>query len=107
MEERVVDIEMLYFDGCPSYRQAWSDILEVLVETKVAARVTPVVVNDTVAAQRLGFAGSPSIRINGIDLERNEGQGTMACRVYAENGGKGWPSKKLIADRLREVTSAT
>ncbi|TVR75096.1 MAG: hypothetical protein EA427_00445 [Spirochaetaceae bacterium] len=34
-----VTVELLYFDGCPSYRQAWNDILDVLVEEKIDASV--------------------------------------------------------------------
>ena len=106
VDDQVTDIEMLYFEGCPSYRQAWNDILEVIVETKVPARIRPVLVKDADAAHRLKFAGSPSIRIAGADLEGLEGEGTMACRVYAENGGKGWPSKKLIARELKRAAEA-
>lgn len=39
-------IDLLYFDGCPSYRQAWNDILEVLVEEKKDASVRLIAVED-------------------------------------------------------------
>ena len=98
-----MEIELYYFDGCPSYRRAWNTILDVLVELKIAARVTPVPIDDADTAKRLHFAGSPSISIDGIDLEDRVGSGTMACRMYAENDSKGWPSKNLIMRRAREA----
>lgn len=94
-------IDLLYFDGCPSYRQAWNDILDVLVEEKVDASVRLMAVEDSGRAQELQFAGSPTIRINGQDLEDYQGDGVMACRVYKENNGKGWPSKDLLRDRVK------
>ena len=103
MDHRATEIEMLYFDGCPSFRQAWNDILEVATETKIPVRVSPILVEDVDAARRLKFAGSPSIRIAGADLEGLQSEGTMACRVYTENEGKGWPSKKLITRKLKEA----
>jgi hypothetical protein len=89
-------IDLLYFEGCPSYRQAWNDILDVLVEEKIDASVRLIAVEDMDRAQELRFAGSPTIKINGRDLEGYQGDGVMACRVYKENDGKGWPSKDLL-----------
>ena len=50
------------------------------------------------------FAGSPTIRINGLDLEDYQGAGVMACRRHEENNGKGWPSKDLVRDRVKRAT---
>jgi hypothetical protein len=107
MNDKAAEIVLLYFEGCPSYRRAWGDILEALVEERIDANVRPVAVEDAETAERLHFAGSPSILINGRDLEDYRGPGTMACRVYAENGGKGWPSKHLIARRLRKAIAGS
>lgn len=35
-----------------------------------------------------------------VDLEGYSGPGVLACRVYRENGGKGWPSKTLLERAL-------
>lgn len=94
-------IDLLYFDGCPSYRQAWNDILDVLVEEKTDASVRLMAVEDMDRAQEHHFAGSPTIKVNGRDLEGYEGDGVLACRVYKENEGKGWPSKRLIREGIR------
>lgn len=93
-------IDLLYFDGCPSYRQTWNDILDVLVEEKTDATVRLMAVEDMERAGELQFAGSPTIKVNGRDLEGYEGDGVMACRVYKENEGKGWPSKRLIREAI-------
>ena len=96
-------IDLLYFEDCPSYRQAWNDILDVLVEEKIDALVRLCAVEDLDRAQELQFAGSPTIRVNGQDLEGCQGDGVIACRVYKENNGKGWPSKDLLRDRVKSA----
>ncbi|HET8985120.1 MAG TPA: hypothetical protein VFN03_05100 [Trueperaceae bacterium] len=75
-------------------------MFEVIEATGVDACVRPVLVDTTNEAQELGFPGSPTVRVNGTDIERTDGQGVLACRVYAENGGKNWPSKDLLKRAL-------
>ena len=98
-----ITIDLLYFDGCPSYRQAWNDILEVLVEEKIDASVRLISVDSMDRAQEFQFAGSPTIKVNGQDLEGYQGNGVMACRRYEENNGKGWPSQDLLRDRVKKA----
>ena len=93
-------IDLLYFDGCPSYRQTWNDILDVLVDEKIDASVRLIAVEGLDRAQELRFAGSPTIKVNGRDLEDFEGAGVIACRVYKENDGRGWPSKRLLREKI-------
>ena len=100
-----LNIELLYFDGCPSYREAWNQILEVLVAEQLEATVRVVPVQTPEQAAELRFPGSPTIRINGTDLEPVEETGAMACRVYRENDGKGWPSTALLKRRIREAVA--
>lgn len=98
-----LSIDLLYFDGCPSYRRAWNDILDVLVEENMDASVRLTAVEDIDRAKELRFAGSPTIKVNGRDLEDYQGDGVIACRVYKENDGEGWPSKSLLRERIKGV----
>lgn len=100
-----IRIELLYFDGCPSYRRAWSDLLDVITAGRFDATVRPVLVDDVERADALEFVGSPAIRVNGRDLEGRHGPGAMACRVYRENGNLGWPSRELLLRRLEEAVA--
>ena len=47
-----------------------------------------------------GFAGSPTIRIDGIDLFGYGGPAVMACRRHEDDGGRGWPSLEALRARL-------
>jgi hypothetical protein len=61
-------------------------------------------VEDIDRAGELRFAGSPTVKINGGDLEDYQGAGVIACRVYKENNGRGWPSKSLLRERIKTAT---
>jgi hypothetical protein len=101
VKSAVVTVELLYLSGCPSYRRVWNDLLEVIAASKLDACVKPVEVDSSEKANALHFAGSPTVKVNGRDLEGYEGKGVMACRVYQENGGKGWPSRALLERALK------
>lgn len=97
-------IEVLYFEGCPNYLPAVDRLEAVLrqegFETDIAR--IEVDVNDEAAARTLQFFGSPTIRINGLDIEaeaRNIAQAGFACRRYA--GGA--PSEEMIRAALRKA----
>ena len=105
MPQTPVEIEFYYFHDCPGYKQAWSDLLEALVETGIPATITPVSVEDMETAAKVQFAGSPSIKINGVDLEGYDGPGVLVCRIYRDNEGNGWPGSELIVRKLKEHQS--
>ncbi|MBI3952195.1 MAG: DUF2703 domain-containing protein [Acidobacteria bacterium] len=106
-------IELLYFDGCPSYQQALQNLKEVLVEEGLDVAVELVPVSSPEEAKARRFLGSPTIQIDGVDLEGPEAVGSgigFGCRVYAHDGHlSGWPSKEHIraalARRLSSMTS--
>src|SRR5260370_10042190 len=62
-------IEVLYFDGCPNHKPAVERVQEVLREEGVSAEVLEVNVSDASIAQEVEFLGSPSVRLNGLDVE--------------------------------------
>jgi hypothetical protein len=61
-------MEVLYFDGCPTYLETERTLRGVLAEEVIEAGVELVAVNTDEEAQRLRFPGSPTIRVDGRDL---------------------------------------
>ncbi len=100
-------VEVLYFQGCPNHRPAVDRVREILREEGISADVGEVEVPDAATAQSLGFLGSPSIRINGLDIEpaaRSASEFGMMCRTYTEGGTRtGLPSRELIRRAAREA----
>ena len=53
-------IEILYFEGCPTYLEAEQTVREVVAEQDTEAGVALVAVNTDEEAERLRFPGSPT-----------------------------------------------
>ncbi len=100
-------VELLYFDGCPAYQTALEHLEEVIREEKPDARVEMIKIESDEQARRSRFPGSPTIRINGVDIEPEAGKTkdfSMRCRLYLEGDRiSGWPSKRLIRRAVTET----
>ena len=102
-------IEFLYFRDCPSHKAALALLQRVLDEERTGANVEQVEVPGPEAVEEHKFVGSPSIRIDGVDLEGEEAEASMgygwSCRQYAQSEpgqSRGVPAAELIRKRLRE-----
>ena len=62
-------IEVLYFDECPNHGPTLERVKHTLQQEGLATDVVEVNVGDDATAQSLGFLGSPTVRIDGIDIE--------------------------------------
>jgi hypothetical protein len=96
-------VEVLYFDGCPTYRVAEKTLREVLAQEDAEAEVELVAVNTDEEARRLRFPGSPTIRVDGEDLFPVPDQvgHALGCRMYAPPEGlKGLPTAEMVRASL-------
>lgn len=104
-------IEVLYFEGCPNHKPAVERVQQLLREEGVSAEVLEVNVSDAATAQNLGLLGSPSIRVNGLDVEpaaRSVRDFGMMCRTYLVNGRReGLPSRETLRQAIREANSGS
>ena len=62
-------IEILYFGGCPNYASARGLVEGVGDELGLRAEIRMVEILDPETAERLRFLGSPTIRVDGRDVE--------------------------------------
>ena len=101
---KVTNIELLYFDGCPSYQTALKYLGEVLKEKSLNLPVKMIKIAGNDDALKHRFLGSPTIRINGLDIEPGAEEiraFSMRCRLYIEDDAMSeWPSKKMIAQAI-------
>jgi hypothetical protein len=94
-------IEIFYFDSCPSYKQAITNVKAALRETKIQADLQLIKVATEAKSEKVGFQGSPSIRINGKDIEGRDEGFSFGCRLYTVNGKPATvPSIEFIKGRL-------
>lgn len=97
-------IEVLYFSGCPNHEPTVDLAREVTRELGLDAEIREVTVETAEAAEALRFVGSPSVRVNGRDIEpavREQTEFALSCRMY---GDAGVPPKELLVEALREAS---
>jgi hypothetical protein len=95
-------IEVLYFEGCPNYLPAVDRLRTVLAGEGLGAEIIEIEVKDDSAAKALKFVGSPTIRINGLDVDfslRQVSEVGFACRCYPG----GLPSEEMIRAAVKEA----
>jgi hypothetical protein len=97
-------IELLYVRGCPHHDETLALVKRVVEEERIVAGIEEIEVADAAQAKALGFLGSPSVRIDGWDIEpgaRERGDFGLSCRVYANGAGfSGIPPRELIRGAL-------
>jgi hypothetical protein len=88
-----MDIELLYWDGCPSHPEARELLEEVLASRGIDAEIRMTHVATDAEAERRGFPGSPTIRIDGRDIEPRGATAppSLTCRVYYLPDGRPSP----------------
>ncbi|PWH15977.1 MAG: thioredoxin family protein [Anaerolineae bacterium] len=99
-----MEVELLYFDGCPSWEEALANLNTALALEAIKAQIHLTCVRDNDHAAQVKFLGSPSFRVNGIDLWPEERtRYNLSCRVYATpQGMKGAPSVEMLRQALRD-----
>ena len=97
-------IEILTFEGCPNAHAARELVERVVADVGSDAAVAYVDVPDPEAAARRRFLGSPTIRVDGRDIEPGAEERTeyvLACRVYrTERGPAGTPDERWLRTAL-------
>ena len=97
-------IEVLYVPNCPNHAVALERLREILAGESLEAHLNEVLVSSAAMAHSLRFPGSPTIRINGHDIEPQEGETAsfgLMCRLYAD--GNGAPSHQRLRDAIRRA----
>ena len=99
-----MQIELLWFDDCPNHHDAEALVRNVLADLDVEAPLVRIKVPDEETGNRVCFPGSPTIRINGADVEPGWEpceDCTPRCRVYATPDGlRGVPPRGWIEDAV-------
>jgi hypothetical protein len=98
-------LELLYLPGCPNRGIAASLVRSVLKTEGLSAELNEIPVIDFAQAQAVGFPGSPTLLVNGRDVETGCGlQAGFACRTYVVDGKLlGVPSRSWIEHAIRDA----
>jgi len=102
-------VEILYFDGCPNHERARALVETVAADLELEPSVQLVRVTDADAAGQLRFLGSPTVRVNGRDVEPGAEERrdfVFSCRVYrTDHGLSGQPSEAWLREALARASN--
>lgn len=108
----MLKVEILYFTGCPNFRRSCNVVCGVLEKQNVEFELSIRPVKDETLSLNPSFIGSPTVLINGIDVERcynkkilleektSEFVDGLACRLYSCDISKECPSEEMIVCAL-------
>lgn len=95
-------IEILYVPGCPNYQPTFERLQAVLASEAVKTGIQGIPVTTEVEAKALFFLGSPTVRVNGEDVEPHQtGVHSLACRLYKNRTGI--PSEELLRTAISDA----
>ena len=103
---RIPDLELLWWDGCPSTERAMDELRQALNELGLAqAKVRMREIHTDEEALVAGFPGSPTILIDGVDCAQpcDHAALGLTCRVYRRRDGRitPLPDPDDLRDALR------
>ena len=99
-------VDILYFNGCPNQLPTKELVRDVVQSLGLDATIREVEVRDAEEAARLKFFGSPTVQVNGQDVDpavRGRADYSFSCRIYGRSGS---PPRALVEEALRKEHTA-
>ena len=104
---KVVNISIYFIEGCPGISSIIDNIKEVIAEEAVDADISLFLIETLEDARRLQFTGSPTVRINGMDIGSNmkaiKDYGLRSRHYYINGGKTDYPSKGMIRAAIKKA----
>ena len=101
-------VELLWFQDCPNHAAAEAMLREVMAEQGIAIPIERIEVPDEATGNAVCFPGSPTIRVDGRDVEPGWQpceDCTPRCRLYFTGTGlRGLPEREWVVEALRAST---
>jgi glutaredoxin len=106
----VPDLELLWWEGCPSTERALTELREALADVGLGdAEIRSREIDTDAEAEQAGFRGSPTILIDGEDFAGGDGEQIgLGCRVYRRRDGRisPTPDPDDLRDALRRAAES-
>ena len=93
-----IRLEFQYFEGCPNHKKMSDNLTEALKGLEDKIELRNILVEDEETARRIGFIGSPTLLVNGKDLEGvpSREHPSLSCRFYPNSV----PSVDFIKEKI-------
>lgn len=98
-------IQFLCIEECPTNEAAWNNLQESLARLDIQIKPERIVVNDDLEAEHYSFLGSPSIKVDGVDLwDTQKSDYHMGYRAYeTPHGMVDYPTVLMIMEQLANL----
>lgn len=98
-------VQLLYLSDCPNYQPTRELLEQTGRELGLELDLELIAINDEQTAHRHRFLGSPTVLIDGDDVEpdaRGRTDVALSCRIYrTAQGTRGYPDRELLQIALR------
>lgn len=94
-------VEIQLFEGCPNSGKMIERVLEAIKKSDLDVEFSETYVETSETAMKVKFRGSPTVLVNGVDLENlpEPDAPNLACRYYSG----GLPSVEVISEFLTQA----
>jgi len=103
-----VKVELLYFDGCPNHDVLLPRLRELLAAADAEGKIELRRIESADVVERERFLGSPTVRINGEDVDPGAAERTdfgLKCRLFATPEGlRGVPADEWVLAAARRAS---
>lgn len=100
----MIRVDILHFDGCPNVVPTTDRVRAVAARLGIEIDLRLILVESVEDAVRERFLGSPTVRVNGVDIDLSASDRSdfgLSCRVY---GGAGVPPEAMIVAALQQAS---
>ncbi len=98
-------VELLYSLDCPHWERTRAALHRILSRDAIETPIELVLVNGRDDAEFLGFVGSPTVRLNGVDVAPPPPgtEPSAGCRLYRQTDGSlaGTVPEELLREAIR------
>ena len=92
-------IEIISIADCPNHRSTVERVKSLLSSEAVSAEIKEILITSKSDAMALRFIGSPTVRVDGRDVEpRTLVEPALSCRIYED--GSGVPPQDLLKQAI-------
>jgi hypothetical protein len=100
-----LEIKLLYINGCPNLSPTLKLLKSILKEKDLEEKIELIEIKSQEDVEKHKFLGSPTIQINGLDIEKEKRKSSpvFGCRMYKIGDNySGIPPKHLIIEAIEE-----
>lgn len=104
---KTIKIDILFIRGCPGYKYVKKYIEEIVTDESIYAEINLIQIEKEEDARNLHFIGSPTVRVNGEDVEKGfidtKDYGLKSRIYYIDGKPFYYPSKSMILNAIKKA----